>query len=88
MKNIKTILEELSRELIRNNKPCKAVDFLGEQCRIRDGIVCELSNIRHVPLDEIQDGYRNKCEFSIGKNLYIPTRIQDYKHSVTNLKQE
>lgn len=92
MKNMKTILEELSRELLRDNKFNKTVDFLEERCKKNNGLVCELSDIRHVPFEEFQHGYRNKCEFSIGSifcciitiSILVKSLIPSYRNERRN----
>lgn len=66
MKNIRSVLEELTKELRHFNKDNSIRNVLEERCRANDGLVCELMDIRHAPYDTVVNGYRNKCEFTVG----------------------
>lgn len=41
-------------------------DWINEQKKKHNGLLCELQKIVHT--DKIE-GYRNKCEFTIGKKI-------------------
>lgn len=61
--DVKNILAQLGTDLIRINPDLK--DWVEKNQKIYDGLPCELWNVRYA---EQTEGYRNKCEFSIGKH--------------------
>lgn len=67
MDKMRSILANLGKELTYANKISTCVkNSLEERCKRYDGIPCELVPIRYLPYDSIANGYRNKCEFTIG----------------------
>lgn len=66
--NIQKVLSDLTYQLLQDNKHTKTIGLLEERSKQNNGTVCELSDVRHVPLETVSKGYRNKCEFSIGKS--------------------
>lgn len=60
---VKSILRGLGKSLMRENDEAK--DWVKKQCELFDGMPCEMLPIRPSP---VIDGYRNKCEFTIGFN--------------------
>lgn len=68
VKYIKAILDDLKEKILHDNKHSKAGSWLEERCKQNNDSICEVTDVRHVPLEAISKGYRNKCEFSIGIN--------------------
>lgn len=68
MDRMRSVLKDLAKELKIANKlsPC-ILKLLEDRCAQYDGLPCELSDIRHAPEESIVNGYRNKCEFTIGE---------------------
>lgn len=76
--DVKKVLEQLTRQLLHENKLVKSSATLEERIKANNGIVCELSDIRHPPLDTVNQGYRNKCEFTIGMFHYSIVIVLSY----------
>lgn len=56
----------------RTNNKLSLTDWLKKQQNAHDGLPCELLEIKSFKEDlEKCVGYRNKCEFTIGKIIYI-----------------
>lgn len=60
---VKKLLHDFSNQYWKAN-PAKR-KFIEEQRKLNDGVMFELQQIKASP---VTDGYRNKCEFSIGKD--------------------
>ena len=68
MDKMRSVLEKLGKELKIANKFSPSVLKLLEDRSIQyNGLPCELADIRHAPEEAIINGYRNKCEFTIGE---------------------
>lgn len=63
-KDITDILKKFGNRVIRENPSMR--DYLKNKQLQYNGLPCELLDIKPSPTI---DGYRNKCEFTIGKNL-------------------
>lgn len=63
LKSMRQLLSRLGRDMARCNPALGA--WLKKQQNMYDGLPCELIGCRASPR---QDSYRNKCEFTIGKN--------------------
>lgn len=59
---ISTILQEFGSRLARTNP--EVLNWWKSQKNKHNGLPCELHPIRY---SNVVDGYRNKCEFSVGK---------------------
>lgn len=67
MDKMRSILTDLGKQLLHANRISSGVENLLEnRCKQYNGLPCELVEIRYVPSDSIVNGYRNKCEFTIG----------------------
>lgn len=66
-KEIEEILRKLSKEMWKNNPK-----FIGAQQKLFNGFPCEFLGIKESP--QI-NGYRNKCEFTIGKDVNNETVV-------------
>ncbi|CAG9773523.1 unnamed protein product [Ceutorhynchus assimilis] len=82
---VKSILTKLANDLSHQNLEIKS--YIEAQKKKYDGLPCELMQIKHC--DQI-DGYRNKCEFSVGVNpeTNLPTvgfRIGAYVNGTTGV---
>lgn len=66
-KEIEEILRKLSKEMWRNSPK-----YIGVQQKLHNGFPCEYEAIKESP---VIDGYRNKCEFSIGKDVNNETVV-------------
>lgn len=79
-KKIEDVLKEFKIELKRAN------DIQKRTGRINDDLICELRPILPSPLTE---GYRNKCEFTIGKNfdgnIQVGNRLSTYASGCTSV---
>ncbi|XP_063227966.1 tRNA (uracil-5-)-methyltransferase homolog A-like [Bacillus rossius redtenbacheri] len=62
-KKVRSLLLSLSRDIVKAN-PTLA-PWIKSQKAKHEGLPCELLPIRPSP---VQDGYRNKCEFTVGLN--------------------
>lgn len=82
---IKSVLKKLGNDLAYHNIELKK--WIETQKEKYDGLPCELLNIRY---SEQYDGYRNKCEFTIGidQETNLPTvgfRIGAYVNGVVGV---
>ncbi|KAK7590922.1 hypothetical protein V9T40_002535 [Parthenolecanium corni] len=67
MNNMRSILEQLGKELLHCNKMNSSVrNIVEKRCQQYSGLPCELVDIKYAPFEKIAKGYRNKCEFTIG----------------------
>lgn len=64
---IEEIMRKLSKDMYRNSPK-----YIGEQQKLYNGFPCEFQAIKESP---VVDGYRNKCEFSIGKDVNDETVV-------------
>ncbi|KAK9716917.1 hypothetical protein QE152_g24463 [Popillia japonica] len=83
--DIENILIKLGNDLAHQNNELQ--EWLQQQKEQFHGLPCELLNIRHA---ENINGYRNKCEFTVGLNeeTKLPTvgfRIGSYVNGVTGV---
>ncbi|XP_051153093.1 tRNA (uracil-5-)-methyltransferase homolog A [Leptopilina boulardi] len=62
-KEMKAILIKLGQQMLKENKNLN--EWLTIQKNKYDGLPCELQSILSA---DIKEGYRNKCEFTIGRN--------------------
>lgn len=62
-KEMKTVLIKLGQQMLKENKNLN--DWLNIQKSKHNGLPCELQSILSA---DVKEGYRNKCEFTIGKN--------------------
>ena len=58
-------MKKLGDEILKVNKDLG--DWLSQQKEKFNGLPCELEEIVH---SNVTDGYRNKCEFTIGKKKF------------------
>lgn len=65
-KEIKSILQRAGDKILKENNALKT--FLKDKLTLNDGLICEL---RPILSSNITQGYRNKCEFTIGKYFLI-----------------
>ncbi|XP_033220728.1 tRNA (uracil-5-)-methyltransferase homolog A [Belonocnema kinseyi] len=76
-KEMKTVLIKMGQQILKENKNLK--DWLSSQNEKYEGLPCELMPILSADLIE---GYRNKCEFTIGRdtdgNKIIGFRLSSY----------
>ncbi|KRT80105.1 methyltransferase, partial [Oryctes borbonicus] len=82
---IRKILTKFGNDLAHQNSELQ--EWLQTQKETYDGLPCELLTIRH---SENINGYRNKCEFTVGLNeeTKLPTvgfRIGSYVNGVTGI---
>ncbi|KAJ8923060.1 hypothetical protein NQ315_001609 [Exocentrus adspersus] len=83
--DIKTTLKKLGNELSHHNPALRK--WLDDQKSTYDGLICDLKEIR---FSEQTEGYRNKCEFSIGidEETNLPTvgfRVGSYVNGTTGV---
>ncbi|XP_017778980.1 PREDICTED: tRNA (uracil-5-)-methyltransferase homolog A [Nicrophorus vespilloides] len=83
--DIKGILKKIGSDLSYQNRELS--DWLNKQKQLHDGLPCELLEIRHA---KTIDGYRNKCEFSVGMNeetgeKTVGFRIGSYVNGITGV---
>ncbi|XP_018561203.1 tRNA (uracil-5-)-methyltransferase homolog A [Anoplophora glabripennis] len=83
--DIKTVLKRLGSDLVHHNPELRK--WIDKQRSAYNGLPCNLRDIRFVK--EI-DGYRNKCEFSVGidEETNLPTvgfRIGSYVNGTTGV---
>lgn len=64
---MKAILIKLGQQMLKENKNLN--EWLTIQKNKYDGLPCELQSILSA---DIKEGYRNKCEFTIGMKNYNP----------------
>lgn len=84
---IKNVLRKLSKSLSQMNPELR--DWLKKQNEAHDGLPCKLLDIRSVNEDRL-DGYRNKCEFSVGIDeeqnaSTVGFRIGKYANGLTSV---
>lgn len=69
-RDIEEILRKLSKDMWKNSPQDRK--FIGEQQKKFSGFPCEFIGIKESP---VVDGYRNKCEFTIGKDMNNETVV-------------
>jgi hypothetical protein len=68
MDKMRSILKNLAKELVYVNKFSPRIrKFLEDRFAQYEGLPCELAEIRHAPAESYVNGYRNKCEFTVGR---------------------
>lgn len=76
---IRNVLLNYARGLKRSNKNAIVTEWLKKQQDAYKGLPCELLNIRSLKEDSDKCvGYRNKCEFTIGKLFWMYLYIVCY----------
>ena len=60
---MRTVLIKMGQQILKENKNLN--EWMSSQKEKYEGLPCELMSILSADLTE---GYRNKCEFTIGKN--------------------
>lgn len=85
---IKNILTKLASSLSHLNPELR--QWLDKQKTLYDGLPCKLLEMRTVNDENEVDGYRNKCEFSVGidKEQNLPTvgfRLGKYANGLTSV---
>lgn len=81
---MKSVLKELGKELLHSNKMSSSIrNILEKRCQENDGLPCELVDIKYAPFEKIAKGYRNKCEFTIGKNFSLKSLILIEEFSIS-----
>ncbi|KAK2581834.1 hypothetical protein KPH14_002300 [Odynerus spinipes] len=63
-KEMKSVLIKTGKQMIRESKALS--EWMNSQQKLYDNLPCELMPILHA---ESTEAYRNKCEFTIGKNI-------------------
>ncbi|GAB1864681.1 tRNA (uracil(54)-C(5))-methyltransferase [Camponotus japonicus] len=82
-KEMKSILMKIGQQIIRESK--SMTDWVNSQKKLYDGLPCKLQNILSA---DITEAYRNKCEFTIGKDseqnkITIGFRLSSYASGST-----
>lgn len=62
-KDIRSILVSMGQQILKENK--SLTNWMNRQRSLHNGLPCELLPILS---GDVTDGYRNKCEFTIGKH--------------------
>jgi tRNA (uracil-5-)-methyltransferase len=60
------ILKKFGNELWRTNYDQR--EYVEAQRKLHNGLPCQFDGVRASPNDAVESGYRNKNEFSIGKD--------------------
>jgi tRNA (uracil-5-)-methyltransferase len=63
---MKSVINKMGEEILKVNKDLAG--WFNKQIENNDGLPCKLEKIVH---SDIIEGYRNKCEFTVGKILII-----------------
>ncbi|XP_072752322.1 tRNA (uracil-5-)-methyltransferase homolog A isoform X2 [Anoplolepis gracilipes] len=82
-KEMRSILIKIGQQMIKESK--EMIEWVNSQKKLYDGLPCKLQNILSA---DITEAYRNKCEFTIGKNseqnkIVIGFRLSSYASGST-----
>ncbi|XP_057327064.1 tRNA (uracil-5-)-methyltransferase homolog A-like [Microplitis mediator] len=73
---MRSIIVKIGQQIARANN--ELIGWIEKQRAVNNGLICELQPILNA---EVTEGYRNKCEFTIGKNeneILIGFRLSSY----------